>query len=78
MVLTLAWHPFIRVDTASEAIYELVADTISEPQAGEPQAESAVEPEGGVMVDAPEDGWMDPMYFTQRKMSAKRISSNQH
>ena len=53
MVLTLAWHPFIRVDTASEAIYELVADTISEPQ-----AEAAAEPEGGVTVDAPRR-WMD-------------------
>ena len=53
MVLTQAWHPFIRVDTASEAVYELVADTISEPQAEEPQAEAAAEPEGGVTVDAP-------------------------
>jgi len=58
VVLTLAWHPFIRVDTASEAVYELVADTISEPQAGEPQAEAAAEPEGGVTVDAPRR-WMD-------------------
>jgi len=49
---------FIRVDTASEAVYELVADTISEPQAGEPQAEAAAEPEGGVTVDAPRR-WMD-------------------
>ena len=53
VVLTQAWHPFIRVDTASEAIYELVADTISEPQ-----AEAAAEPEGGVTVDAPRR-WMD-------------------
>ena len=44
---------FIRVDTASEAVYELVADTISEPQ-----AEAAAEPEGGVTVDAPRR-WMD-------------------
>ena len=58
MVLTLACHPFIRVDTASEAVYELVADTISEPQAGEPQAEAAAEPEDGVTVDAPRR-WMD-------------------
>ena len=43
MVLTRAWHPFIRVDTASEVVYELVAEPISEPQAGE-QQESAVEP----------------------------------
>ena len=36
---------FIRVDTASEAVYELVAETIQEPQAGEPQAEAAVKPD---------------------------------
>jgi len=58
VVLTLAWHPFIRVDTASEAVYELVAEPISEPQAWEPQAEAAAEPEDGVMVDAPRS-WMD-------------------
>ena len=45
VVLTLAWHPFIRVDTASEAVYELVAEPIPEPQAGEPQAEGAAEPD---------------------------------
>ena len=58
VVLTLAWHPFIRVDTASEAVYELVAEPISEPQAGESQAEAAAEPEDGVTVDAPRR-WMD-------------------
>ena len=58
VVLTRAWHPFIRVDTASEAVYELVAEPISEPQAGEPQAEAAAEPEDGVTVDAPRR-WMD-------------------
>ena len=42
MVLTLAWHPFIRVDTASEAVYELAAEPIQEPQVGE-QQEDAVE-----------------------------------
>ena len=57
-ILIIAWHPFIRVDTASEGVYELVADTISEPQAGEPQAEAAAEPEGGVTVDAL-GRWMD-------------------
>ena len=41
LVLTLAWHLFIRVDTASEAVYELVAP-IREPQVGE-QQEDAVE-----------------------------------
>ena len=49
---------FIRVDTASEAVYELVADMISEPQAGEPQAEAAAKSEGGVTVDVPRR-WMD-------------------
>jgi len=42
VVLTLAWHLFIRVDTASEAVCELVAEPIPEPQAGE-QQEDAVE-----------------------------------
>ena len=36
---------FIRVDVTSEAIYELVAEPIQEPQAGEPQAEAAPDPE---------------------------------
>jgi hypothetical protein len=36
---------FIHVDTASESVYELVAEPIQEPQAGEPQAEAAVEPD---------------------------------
>ena len=58
MVLTLAWHPFIRVDTTSEAVYELVAEPISEPQEGELQAEAATESEDGVTVDAPRR-WMD-------------------
>ena len=42
VVLTLAWHPFIRVDTASEAVYELITEPIQEPQVGE-QQEDAVE-----------------------------------
>ena len=49
---------FIRVDVTSEAVYELVAEPISEPQAGELQAEAAAEPEDGVTVDAPRR-WMD-------------------
>ena len=36
---------FIRVDITSVAVYELVAEPIPEPQAGEPQAEAAVEPD---------------------------------
>ena len=43
LVLTLAWHLFIRVDIASEAVCELVAEPIPEPQAGE-QQENTVEP----------------------------------
>ena len=46
-VLTVAWHIFIRVDTANEVAYELIAEPIQEPQAGE-QQEDAVE-------HAPED-----------------------
>ena len=42
-VLTVAWHIFIRVDTANEVAYELIAEPIQEPQAGE-QKEDAVEP----------------------------------
>ena len=45
LVLTLAWHLFICVDTANEAVYELVAEPIPEPQAGELQAEAAAEPD---------------------------------
>ena len=39
----VAWHIFIRVDAANEAAYELIAEPIQEPQAGEPQ-EDAGEP----------------------------------
>ena len=42
-VLTVAWHIFIRVDAANEVAYELIAEPIQEPQAGE-QQENAVEP----------------------------------
>ena len=34
---------FIRVDVTNEAVYELVAEPVQEPQAGE-QQEDAVEP----------------------------------
>ena len=42
-VLIVAWHIFIRVDATNEAAYELIAEPIQEPQAGE-QPEDAVEP----------------------------------
>ena len=42
-VLTVAWHIFIRVDAETEVAYELIAEPIQEPQAGE-QQEDAVEP----------------------------------
>ena len=58
IVLISAWHLSLRVDFASEAVYELIAEPIQEQQAGEPQAEAAAEPEGGVTVDAPRR-WMD-------------------
>ena len=45
IVLISAWHLSLRVDFASEAVYELIAEPIQEPQAGEPQAEAAVEPD---------------------------------
>ena len=44
-VLTVAWHIFIRVDAANEVAYELIAEPIQEPQAGESRAEAAVEPD---------------------------------
>src|SRR6185312_15074732 len=46
-VLTVAWHIFIRVDTANEAVHELVAEPVQELRAEE-QQEDAVE-------HAPED-----------------------
>ena len=36
---------FIHVDAANEAVYELVAGPIPEPQVGEPQAEATAEPD---------------------------------
>ena len=43
VILTSAWHSFIRVDTANEVVYELVAELDQEPQAGGQQSEKAVE-----------------------------------
>ena len=44
-VLTVAWHIFFsHLDATNEAVYELVAEPTQEQQAGEPQAEAAVEP----------------------------------
>ena len=40
VVLTLAWYPSIRVDTANEVVYELVAEPIQEPHTGEQQEEA--------------------------------------
>ena len=45
IVLISAWHLSLRVDFASEAVYELIAEPLQEPQAGEPQVEAAVEPD---------------------------------
>ena len=36
---------FIHVDVTSEAVYELVAEPLQEPQAGEPRVEAAVKPD---------------------------------
>ena len=41
---------FIRVDTANEAVYELVAEPVQEPRAEE-QLENAVEPTPEVFVN---------------------------
>ena len=34
---------FIRVDAKTDVVYELIAEPIQEPQAGEPQADEAAE-----------------------------------
>ena len=39
-VVTPAWHLFIRVDVTNEAVYELVAEPVQEPQAGEQQEDA--------------------------------------
>ena len=36
---------FIRVDAETDVVYELIAEPIQEPQAGESRAEAAVEPD---------------------------------
>ena len=36
---------FIRVDAETDIVYELIAEPIQEPQAGESRAEAAVEPD---------------------------------
>ena len=36
---------FIRIDAETEVAYKLIAEPIQEPQAGEPRAEAAVEPD---------------------------------
>ena len=45
-----AWHIFIRVDAANEAVHELVAEPVQEPRAEEPQKD-AVEPTPEVFVN---------------------------
>ena len=47
---------FIRVDVTSEAVYELAVEPIQEPQAGEPRAEAAVEPDPEVANPADRQG----------------------
>ena len=49
-VLAVAWHIFIRVDTANEVAYELIAEPVQEPRAEEPQKD-AVEPAPEVFVN---------------------------
>ena len=36
-VLTVAWHIFIRVDAANEAVHELIVEPVQEPRAEEQQ-----------------------------------------
>ena len=51
VALALAWHLSLRVDVTSKAVYEIVAEPIPEPQAGEPQAEAAAEPDPEDLVN---------------------------
>jgi hypothetical protein len=39
-VVTPAWHLFIRVDVTNEAVYELVAEPVQEPQEGKQQEDA--------------------------------------
>ena len=61
-ILISAWHLSLRVNVTSEAVYELVAEPIQEPQAGEPRAEAAVEP--GPEVANPADWQGKPRCIT--------------
>ena len=56
---------FIRVDATNEAVYELVAEPIPEPQAGEPQAEAATEPDPEDLV-SPADLQGKPQSITHK------------
>ena len=49
--------------------------TIDEPCEG---CDIEAEPEDGEWWTHLEDGWMDPDVHDQRKLLAKRVSSNQH
>ena len=46
--LRLAWHLFICVDAVNEVVYELVAEPVQEPQAGEQQEETIEQGPGEV------------------------------
>jgi len=54
---------FIRVDATNEAVYELVAEPIPEPQAGEPQAEADTKPDPEDLVN-PADLQGKPLSIT--------------
>ena len=57
-----AWHILIRIDAGTEVAYELIAEPIQEPQAGETRAEVAVEP--GPEVANPADWQGKPWCIT--------------
>ena len=42
---------FIRVDTGAEVAYELIAESVQEPSAGEPQAKEVVEQAPGEVAN---------------------------
>ena len=46
-----AWHIFICVDAETEVTYELIAEPVQEPSAGEPQPGEAVDQASGVVTN---------------------------
>ena len=63
-IVTLAWHLFICVDAVNEVVYELVAEPVQEPQAGEQQEETVEQAPGEVANPADLQGKPRSMTLT--------------